>query len=145
MKTIRGSLGLIQKAWKSVCEALMLVQVLPPSFEMRPGLPPTKIFWSLVGSTQIWLKYMGRSSWLLMKVQVLPPSSERNTPLAFGLGGPGGIPLLPRPPPPPPPPPPPRRPPPPPPQPRPQLRQRLPHQPRQLQWAPIRLRHRRRN
>src|SRR5215831_3899659 len=40
-----------------------------------------------------------------MNVHVLPPSSERNTPLAFGSGGAGGPPRPPRPPPPPPPPP----------------------------------------
>src|SRR6266566_3631532 len=76
--------------------------VLPPSSEICPGLPPTKIFWSLVGSMRIWLKYMGRWFWLLMNFQVLPPSSERNTPLALGFGGPV---WPPRPPPPPPPPP----------------------------------------
>src|SRR5690242_10678685 len=75
--------------------------------DIWPGLPPTKIFWSSAGSTRIWLKYMGRWFWLLIRVHVLPPSSERKTPLPFGLGGAGGPPRPPRPPPPPCPPPPP--------------------------------------
>src|SRR5690242_7970883 len=37
-----------------------------------------------------------------MNFQVLPPSSDRNTPLAFGSGGACGPPRPPRPPPPPP-------------------------------------------
>src|ERR1700691_3269037 len=78
----------------------MLVHVLPPSWDKRPGLPPVRILFTSTGSTRIWLKYMGRSSQLLMKFHVLPPSSERNMPLPLGLGG-GGAPR-PRPPPPPP-------------------------------------------
>src|SRR5690348_14935442 len=79
----------------------MPYQVLPPSMETRPGLPPVKIFWSLLGSTRIWLKYIGRSLQPLICFQVLPPSSERYTPLPLGSGG---VPAPPRPPPPPPPP-----------------------------------------
>src|SRR6185312_8078593 len=62
-------------------------QVLPPSSEICPGVPPTNsLFWFL-GSTRNWLKYTGRWSWLLRNVQVAPPSSERNRPLALGSGG----------------------------------------------------------
>src|ERR1035438_9605322 len=76
--------------------------------ETRPGLPPVKIFWSLLGSTRIWLKYMGRSLHPLICFQVLPPSSERKTPWpsGFGAGAGGAAPAPPRPAPPPPPPPP---------------------------------------
>src|SRR5215472_4656789 len=56
---------------------------------------------SSTGSTRIWLKYMGRLFSLLMKVHVLPLSSERYTPLPLGSGG--ALPRPPRPPPPPPP------------------------------------------
>src|SRR5580693_6475265 len=79
----------------------MPYHVLPPSTEMRPGLPPVKIFWSLLGSTRIWLKYMGRSSQPPICFQVFPPSSERYTPLPSASGA---VPAPPRPPPPPPPP-----------------------------------------
>src|SRR5579863_10152640 len=79
----------------------MPYQVLPPSMETRPGLPPVKIFWSLLGSMRIWLKYMGRSLQPLICFHVLPPSSERYTPLPFGSGA---AEVPPRPPPPPPPP-----------------------------------------
>src|SRR2546425_11958397 len=48
----------------------------------------------------------------LMNVQVFPPSSERNTPLLLGSGGPAGTPPRPPRPPPPPAPPPPAAPPP---------------------------------
>src|ERR1035437_197378 len=65
---------------------------------MRPGLPPVRILFTSTGSTRIWLKYIGRSSQLLTKFQVLPPSSERKIPLASGLGGMGA--RSPRPPPP---------------------------------------------
>src|SRR6185437_6941823 len=78
----------------------MPYQVLPPSIDTRPGLPPVKIFWSLFGSTRIWLKYIGRSSQPLICFQVLPPSSERKTPLPFGSAA---AVAPPRPPPPPPP------------------------------------------
>src|ERR1035438_3199654 len=83
----------------------MPYQVLPPSTDTRPGLPPVKIFWSLAGSTRIWLKYMGRSLQPLIWVQVFPPSSERYTPLPLGSGAAGGAPRAPAAPPPPPPPP----------------------------------------
>src|ERR1039458_8664546 len=78
-------------------------QVLPPSTDTRPGLPPVKIFWSFAGSTRIWLKYMGRSLQVLICVHVLPPSSERYTPSPSrsGLGGVAAA--APRPPAPPPP------------------------------------------
>src|SRR5213075_2662222 len=73
--------------------------------ETRPGLPPVKIFWSFVGSMRIWLKYIGRSLHALICFQVLPPSSERKTPLALGsgAGGTGAAPAPPRPAPPAPP------------------------------------------
>src|ERR1035438_5282827 len=81
----------------------MPYQVLPPSTDTRPGLPPVKIFWSLTGSTRIWLKYMGRSLQPLIWVQVFPPSSERYTPLPLGSGAAGVAPRPPAAPPPPPP------------------------------------------
>src|SRR5579872_356785 len=83
----------------------MPYQVLPPSTETRPGLPAVKIFWSLLGSMRIWLKYMGRSLHPLICFQVLPPSSERKTPLPLGSGAAAAPPRPPPPPPPPRPPP----------------------------------------
>ena len=47
---------------------------------------------AFTGSTTMRLKYSGRWFWLLSNFQVAPPSSERNTPLAFGsCGAPGRL------------------------------------------------------
>src|SRR3990172_4160095 len=44
---------------------------------------------SLLGSTRIWLKYMGRAFWLERNSQVRPLSLERHTPEHCGSGSAG--------------------------------------------------------
>ena len=56
---------------------MSLVKVSPPSLEREPEIPKTYMYWLSLGSTRISLKYIGRGLMVLMRFQLVPPSSER--------------------------------------------------------------------
>src|SRR5688572_5831766 len=74
-----GFFGSIQIACWSTCPGEPLppassrvTNVLPPSSDFATGRPATYTAFSLVGSTRIWLKYIGRALQLLTCVHVRP-------------------------------------------------------------------------
>src|SRR5437763_769862 len=78
-----GSRGSIQSAWWSPWGPRSVVNVLPPSIDLRRDVLRTYTPSEFPGSANTCVKYHARwrISWSsLVRVQVVPPSSERNNP-----------------------------------------------------------------
>src|SRR5256885_768810 len=78
-----GSRGSIHSAWWSPWGPRSVVNVLPPSIDLRRDVLRTYTPSAFPGSANTCVKYQARwrISWSsLVRVQVVPPSSERNNP-----------------------------------------------------------------
>src|SRR5439155_5656421 len=78
-----GSRGSIHSAWWSPWGPRSVVNVLPPSIDLRRAVLRTYTPSEFLGSANTCVKYQARCriSWSsLVRVQLAPPSSERNSP-----------------------------------------------------------------